>query len=79
VAHTSAQERIARALIAELDREHAFASRIVSEVVPFTAFWPAESHHQQYFDRNPERAYCSAVIAPKMAKLRRSWSERLKP
>ncbi len=79
LAHNPAQERIAKALIAELDLEHAFPSRIVTEVVPFTAFWPAEAHHQQYFDRNPDRAYCSAVIAPKMAKLRRSWSERLKP
>jgi peptide-methionine (S)-S-oxide reductase len=79
VAHTEDQARIARALIAELDLDHTFASRIVTEVVPFMTFWPAENHHQRYFDRNPERTYCSAVIAPKMAKLRRSWSERLKP
>ena len=79
VAHTEDQARIARTLIAELDLDHTFASRIVTEVVPFMTFWPAESHHQRYFDRNPERTYCSAVIAPKMAKLRRSWSERLKP
>ena len=79
VAHTEDQARIARALIAELDLGHTFASRIVTEVVPFMAFWPAEGHHQKYFDRNPERTYCAAVIAPKMAKLRRSWSERLKP
>ena len=79
LAHTAEQERIARALIAELDLGRVFASRIVTEVVPFVTFWPAESHHQRYFDRNPERSYCSAMIAPKMAKLRRSWSERLKP
>lgn len=79
LAHNAEQERTARALITELDREHVFGSRIVTEVVPFVTFWPAENYHQRYFDRNPERSYCSAMIAPKMAKLRRSWSERLKP
>lgn len=79
LAHNGDQARIARALIAELDQDHTFAARIVTEVVPFMTFWPAEGHHQKYFDRNPERTYCVAVIAPKMAKLRRSWAERLKP
>lgn len=79
VTHNEDQARIARALIAALDQGHTFAARIVTEVVPLMPFWPAESHHQKYFDRNPERTYCSAVIAPKMAKLHRSWSGRLKP
>jgi peptide-methionine (S)-S-oxide reductase len=41
-------------------------------------FWPAEEYHRQYFRRHPEQAYCRAMIAPKVAKLRSAWSHRLK-
>jgi peptide-methionine (S)-S-oxide reductase len=79
VAHDMAQEQVARGLIRELDGAHTFGSPIVTEVTLGDAFWPAESYHQEYFARHPERAYCAAMIAPKVAKLRRSWSARLKP
>lgn len=79
VTHNATQRSTALALIAELDQAHTFDSPIVTEVVAFEAFWPAESHHQEYFDRHPERSYCSVMIAPKIAKLRRAWSARLKP
>jgi peptide-methionine (S)-S-oxide reductase len=79
VAHTAEHQRTALALIAELDQSHAFGSPIVTEVVAATAFWPAERHHQEYFARNPDRAYCSVMIAPKIAKLRQAWAARLKP
>ena len=36
---------------------------------PLDVFWPAEAYHQQYFQRNPAKAYCAAMIAPKVAKL----------
>ena len=73
------QEATARAVIAELDRDDAFGAPIVTEVTPLDAFWPAEAYHQQYFQRNPARAYCAAMIDPKVAKLRRSYPARLKP
>ncbi len=77
--HSPAQEATARAMIAELDAEQLFDGKIVTEVTPLATFWPAERYHQEYFERNPEKAYCAAMIAPKVAKLRRAWSERLKP
>ena len=43
---------------------------ITTEIVPLTAFWPAEDYHQDYFEKHPDRAYCSAVIRPKVDKLR---------
>lgn len=46
-----------------------FAKPIVTELVPLAHFYPAEEHHQDYFRRNPEAAYCAAVIAPKLKKL----------
>jgi peptide-methionine (S)-S-oxide reductase len=73
------QQAVARGVMAELDREDAFGAPIVTEVVPLDVFWPAEAYHQQYFQRNPARAYCAAMIAPKVAKLRRRYAARLKP
>ena len=76
--HSPEQERTARAVIAELERDQVFDSPIVTEVVPFTVFYPAEEYHQDYFRRNPGQGYCRAVIAPKVAKFRKEHLERLK-
>lgn len=43
---------------------------IVTEIVPLKKFWPAEDYHQDYFAKNPDQAYCSFVIKPKVKKLR---------
>ncbi|HEY8105801.1 MAG TPA: peptide-methionine (S)-S-oxide reductase MsrA, partial [Gemmatimonadales bacterium] len=72
------QARTAREVIAELERERVFGARIVTEVVPLETFYPAEDYHQGYFTRNPERMYCQAMIAPKVAKLRKGWSSRFR-
>jgi peptide-methionine (S)-S-oxide reductase len=42
---------------------------IVTEVVALKSFWPAEDYHQDYFNKNPNQAYCRAVIPPKLKKL----------
>ena len=72
------QARTARDVIAELERERVFGARIVTEVVPLETFYPAEDYHQGYFTRHPERMYCQAMIAPKVAKLRKGWSSRFR-
>jgi peptide-methionine (S)-S-oxide reductase len=79
LANSPAQEAVARGVVAQLERDNSFEAPIVTEIVPLDAFWPAESSHQQYFQRNPARAYCAATIAPKVATLRRSYAARLKP
>lgn len=76
--HNPEQERTAREVIAELERDQVFDSPIVTEVAPFTVFYPAEEYHQDYFRRNPGQGYCRAVIAPKVAKFRKEHLERLK-
>lgn len=48
-----------------------FSRPIVTEIVPLTRFWPAEGYHQDYFRRNPDQAYCQAVIAPKVRKVKK--------
>lgn len=72
------QARTAREVIAELERKRVFGAPIVTQVAPLEVFYPAEEHHQGYFSRHPERMYCQAMIAPKVAKLRKSWSSRFK-
>ena len=79
LSNSPAQESVAREVIAELERDDTFAVPIVTELMPLDVFWPADAYHQQYFQRNPAKAYCAAMIAPKVAKLRRSYAARLKP
>jgi len=72
------QERTAHATIAELVAGKVWDDPIVTEVVPLTEFYPAEEYHRDYFNRNPTQGYCRAVIAPKVAKLRKHYLEKLK-
>jgi len=76
--HSPEQERVAREAIAALEAEGVWDDPIVTEVTPFTAFYPAESYHQEYFARNPGQPYCRVVVAPKVAKFRKQYLERLK-
>ncbi|MGH7607558.1 MAG: peptide-methionine (S)-S-oxide reductase MsrA [Gemmatimonadales bacterium] len=76
--HDEQQQRVAEALKRELEAEHVFDDAIVTEIVPLDAFYPAEEYHREYYRRNPDQPYCRAVIAPKVAKLRSKYLERLK-
>ena len=46
-----------------------FADPLVTEISPLTEFYPAEPHHQGYYQRNREAPYCQIVIRPKLRKL----------
>jgi peptide-methionine (S)-S-oxide reductase len=76
--HSPEQERAARAIIAELESEHVWDDRIVTQVEPAPRFYPAEDYHQEYYARNPSQGYCQAVIRPKLAKFRKAWAQKLK-
>jgi len=76
--HSDAQRATAEEVIARLEREQVYDRPIVTQLEPLDAFYPAEAYHQTYFRRNPEQPYCQAVIAPKVAKLRRAYVDRLK-
>lgn len=56
-----------------------WADPIVTEIAPFTAFYPAEDDHQDYFAKNPDQRYCALVIAPKVEKFEEVFRDRLKP
>lgn len=72
-----AQRRAVEEVIRELTESGVYTAPIVTEVVPLKAFYPAEEEHQDYFARHPEQPYCRVVIAPKVAKLREAFADRL--
>lgn len=75
----SAQEKAAaEKVIAEIEGARIWRGRIVTELAPLREFYPAEEYHRDYFRRNPEKAYCQLVIAPKVAQFRDQFLQRLK-
>ncbi len=76
--HTPEQQRTTIAVIAELDASRVWDDPVVTEVTRLMRFWPAEPYHREYYRRNPNQGYCRAVIAPKVAKLRKEFFDRLK-
>ncbi|RFD19278.1 peptide-methionine (S)-S-oxide reductase [Komagataeibacter melaceti] len=73
----AAQEKTAYAVRDEMEKSGIWPAPIVTEIAPLDHFWPAEEYHRDYFARNPGNPYCSAVIAPKVAKMRRLFRDRL--
>lgn len=76
--HSAEQKATAEETIAEINQAGLWDSPIVTEVTPFDAFYPAEGYHQEYFLNNPNQGYCRVVIAPKVAKFRKQYLDRLK-
>jgi len=76
--HDAAQRATAEAVIAELSAERVWPDPVVTEVVPLDQFYAAEPGHQQYYRRNPNQPYCMGVVAPKVAKVRKAFFDRLK-
>jgi peptide-methionine (S)-S-oxide reductase len=76
--HTPEQKATSEQVIQEMEREKIWGKPIVTEITPFSIFYPAEAYHQEYFKRNPYQGYCMTVIAPKVAKFRQKYLEKLK-
>lgn len=76
--HSPEQQAVAEQTIRELEEANVWDAPIVTQVVPFVVFFPAEDYHQEYFARNPGQGYCRVVIAPKVAKFRKQYLDRLK-
>jgi len=76
--HNEGQKKDAEEVIREITATGIWDSPIVTEVTPFDKFFIAEDYHQEYFKNNPFQGYCRVVIAPKVAKFRHAFAERLK-
>jgi len=77
--HSPEQAEIARETVHELEEADLWGAPIVTEIVPLEAFYPAEDYHQEYWVNHPNQGYCQVVIAPKVAKFRKQYLEKLKP
>jgi peptide-methionine (S)-S-oxide reductase len=75
--HDGEQRRQAEEYRKKLDSSGSYPAPVVTEIVPFKVFYPAEERHRDYFRRNPGKTYCALVIAPKMAKFREVFADRL--
>jgi peptide-methionine (S)-S-oxide reductase len=76
--HDPVQKAQAGEVIHEIDEAQIWKKPIVTELAPFTVFYPAEDYHRNYFLRNPESSYCQLVVAPKVAKFRKQFVDRLR-
>jgi len=76
--HTPEQKSTAEDVIVQLTAQKVWDNPIVTEVTPLREYYPAEDYHQEYYRRNPGQPYCSVVIAPKVAKFRSRYLEKLK-
>lgn len=76
--HSDEQRRVADEVIAEITAAGIYDNPIVTEVTAFDKFYPAEIYHQEYFANNPNQPYCAGVVAPKVAKFRQKFLDRLK-
>ncbi|PDW01951.1 peptide-methionine (S)-S-oxide reductase MsrA [Candidatus Viridilinea mediisalina] len=76
--HSAEQQATAQALIAELNERKLWPNPIVTEVTAAPVFYPAEDYHQEYFVQNGRQPYCQMVVAPKVAKFRKQFVDRLK-
>lgn len=76
--HTEAQRETAAARIAALDAAGVYGAPIVTALEPAGRFYPAEAHHQRYFEHHPDQPYCRLVVAPKVQKAMATFSDRIK-
>jgi len=68
------QEPTINHAIKKLNESGKYPKKVVTEVLPFKNFYPAESYHQNYYNRNPNVPYCKFLIKPKLDKLNKSFA-----
>lgn len=73
--HDEEQQKIAQEVIKQV--QPYYNDTIVTEISPLTIFYEAEEYHQNYYKDNPTQGYCSFVIEPKLAQLRRLHADKL--
>lgn len=76
--HSEAQQVAATKIIDEIQKSGLWNNKIVTEITKFVRFFPAEDYHQEYFKLNGRAPYCQYVVAPKVAKFRKEFKDRLK-
>lgn len=76
--HNDAQKKQAENTKKKLENKKLYSNPIVTEILPFKNFYPAEDYHQNYYNDNQNQPYCTAIIDPKLKKLFKKFSKDLK-
>ena len=76
--HDKEQETLAKDYLAALDSAKIWENPIVTEIVPYIKFYPAEDYHNDYYKNNPTNSYCNFVITPKIEKFEKVFKDKLK-
>ncbi|SHL58836.1 peptide-methionine (S)-S-oxide reductase MsrA [Hymenobacter psychrotolerans] len=75
---TPQEKQLIEATIKRVNASRHYPNPIVTQVAPFTAFWPAEDYHQGYFRLHPTDPYVQSVSTPKVLKFRKAFPQLLK-
>lgn len=76
--HSDEQKKIAEKVKKEIEESGKYKDPIVTEITPFSAFYPADQHHQDFYDKNRNIPYCQIIIDPKIQKLLKEFSNDVK-
>ena len=76
--HSEYQKERAEFFISKLTEEQVWQNPIVTEVIEINNFFRAENYHHNYFELNPQNAYCQAVVRPKVEKFKKVFENKLK-
>ena len=76
--HDEYQKETAEEVIRYFEKENIYNQPIVTEVAPFETFYKAEDYHKDYFERNEDQPYCQFIVAPKVAKFKKIFKNKMK-
>ena len=76
--HDDEQKVAAEKILQEITDEQIWPDPVVTEVIALNNYHQAEDYHQDYFSNNPQNQYCNMVVAPKLAKFKKTFASRLK-
>ncbi len=78
LAGSEEEARVAQEVMADITSAGLYDHPLVTQLAKLEKFFPAEDEHDDYFNRNPGSGYCQVVVAPKVRKFRKQFSDRLK-
>jgi len=76
--HDDAQRQTANASLHALMKSKAYEKPIVTEIIPYSAFYKAEDYHQDYFNLHGNAPYCTFIVQPKVEKFKKTFGDRLR-
>ena len=73
------EKQVAEKLISDVDASLTDGTHVVTQLLPLTNFYPAETYHANYFKQNKSAPYCQLIIEPKVEKVRKRFAELVNP